>query len=274
MTTKIVDLSQEIWNGSVMWPRLAADVQLMAGTFNGVRSTGWHDLNHPGWPDIGIKPPYNRGGKGLGRYVGHLHAATHVDAPIYCIPEGVTADRIPLENLYGTGVILDMRHKEKWDTITAEDFESATPRIESGDFVVVNTGWQTWLKPNRAYEYYHYYPGLLPDAAQWLIDKKVKAIAGTWPVCDHSLSFIPLEKNMPWLLNDYIRENGKPPGEAFSGGFEACLTMLLKAGVSCIQNAGGDIDGVTGTRCTLAAWPFRMEETDAALVRLVAIVED
>ena len=276
MATKIIDLSQEIWNGAVMWPRFAADVRLAAGTFNGIRSTGWGGLNHPGWPDTGMPAPFNRGiaGLGIARWIGHLHAATHVDAPIYCIPEGITADKIPLENLYGTGVIIDMRRKGKWDTITAEDFKNATPRIEPGDFVVVNTGWQKHLKPNRNYEYYNYYPGLLLDAAEWLVEKKVKAIAGTWPVCDHSLSFTPLKKNMPWLYNDYVREKGREPGEEFSRGFEACLTLLLKNGISCIQNAGGDIDEVTGMRCTLCAWPFRMEETDGAMVRLVAILEE
>jgi kynurenine formamidase len=176
--------------------------------------------------------------------------------------------------LYGTGVIIDMRHKGKWDIITAEDFEKATPKIEEGDFVVVNTGWQKRLAPDNtiAYEYYNYYPGLVPSAAEWLIKKKVKAIAGTWPVCDHSLSFAPLEKNMPWLYNDYKRETGKEPGAGL-GGFEECLTMLLKSGIVCIQNAGGDIDEVTGKRCKLCAWPFRMEETDGAMVRLVAMVE-
>jgi kynurenine formamidase len=49
--------------------------------------------------------------------------------------------------------------------------------------------------------------------------------------------------------------------------------MLLRAGISCIHNAGGDIDDVTGKRMTLAAWPFRMEETDAGMVRLVAFEE-
>ena len=78
---------------------------------------------------------------------------------------------------------------------------------------------------------------------------------------------------MPWLYNDYVRETGKEPEEEFCSGFEACLTMLLKNGISCIQNAGGDIDEVTGKRCTLAAFPFRMEETDGAMVRLVAIIE-
>ncbi len=276
MATKIVDLSQLIWDGSAMWPRLVGEVQIRARAFAGIRSTGWHNLNHPGWHDMGWPFPFNQSVPGgqVGGYVGHLHAATHVDAPIYCIPGGLNADQIPLENLYGTGVIIDMRHKGKWDTITAEDFEKATPKIEAGDFVVVNTGWQKCLEPNKAYEYYHYYPGLLPSAAEWLVKKKVKALAGTWPVCDHSLSFAPLEKNMPWLYNDYVREKGKAPGPEFSGGFEACLTMLLKNGTSCIQNAGGDIDQVTGKRCTLCAWPFRLEDADAAMVRLVAIIEE
>ena len=77
---------------------------------------------------------------------------------------------------------------------------------------------------------------------------------------------------MPWLYNDYKRETSKEPGEGL-GGFEECLTMLLKNGITCIQNAGGDIDQVTGKRCTLCAWPFRMEEADGAMVRLVAIVD-
>jgi kynurenine formamidase len=274
MATKYTDLSQLIWNGAAMWPRFAKDIQIGAGTFTGIRSTGWNGENHPGWYDMGQPFPFNEGWGEMHNFgwVGHLHVATHVDAPVYCIPEGLAVDKIPLENFYGTGVIIDMRHKGKWDTITADDFEKATPKIEAGDFVVINTGWQTWLKPQKAYEYYNYYPGLVPSAAQWLIEKKVKAIAGTWPVCDHSLSFAPLKKNMPWVYNDYVRETGKEPGQGL-GGFEECLTLLLKNGITCIQNAGGDIDQVTGKRCKLSAWPFLMEDADAAMVRLVAMQE-
>ena len=279
MTEKLYDLSPLFEDGATMWPRFANEIQVRARAFAGVRSTGWHNENHPGWFDMGQPFPFQESLPGgmAGAWVGHLHVGTHVDAPIYCIPEGITADKIPLENLYGTGVIIDMRNKGKWGIITAEDFEKATPKIEAGDFVVVNTGWQKWLRPDKGYEYYHYYPGLLPSAAEWLVKKKVKAIAGTWPTCDHSLSFAPLEplgKCMPQLHHDYVRETGKEPGPEFSYGFEGCLTMLLKNGVSCIENAGGDIDEVTGIRCTLCAWPFRMEDTDGAMVRLVALVEE
>ncbi|MFC2006724.1 cyclase family protein [Chloroflexota bacterium] len=272
MTTKLYDLSQLFWRGSVMWPRFVADIPGgPVRSFGGIRSTSWRNKNHPGWYDMTWPFPLNQAPAQVPW--GHLHAGTHVDAPVYCIPGGITADKIPLENLYGTGVVLDFRHKKKWDTITAADLEKATPKIEPGDIVLMNTGWHAWLKPDKAYEYYHYYPGLVQSASEWLINKKIKAVAGTWPVCDHSLSFAPLEKWMPWLYNDYKRETGKEPGKEF-GNFEGNLTMFLKNGISCIQNAGGDIDQVTGKRCTLAAWPFRLEETDGAMVRLVAIIEE
>jgi len=285
MAEKIYDLSQLFWPGAAMWPHLVSDIQYGRDSFIGVRSTGWHGLNHPGWFDMGGQPgmsesiPMNPAIHAHG-WIGHMHPGTHMDAPIYLMPEGITTDKIPLENAWGTGVIIDMRHKGKWDTITAEDFEKATPKIEAGDFVVVNTGWHEWLSEEcrdsiKTYEYYNYYPGLVPSAAEWLIKKKVKAIAGTWPVCDHSLSFAPLKQYMPWVYNDYKRETGgKEPDKEIKGlgGFEECLTMLLKAGITCIQNAGGDINQATGKRYwRFAAWPLRWEETDASMVRLVAI---
>jgi kynurenine formamidase len=35
--------------------------------------------------------------------------------------------------------------------------------------------------------------------------------------------------------------------------------LLLSKGIVTIENAGGDIDEVTGKRCTIAAFPFRCE---------------
>jgi kynurenine formamidase len=40
-----------------------------------------------------------------------------------------------------------------------------------------------------------------------------------------------------------------------------------------IENAGGDVDQITGQRCTIAAFPFRCELADGGMVRLVAIFE-
>ena len=78
---------------------------------------------------------------------------------------------------------------------------------------------------------------------------------------------------MPWLYNDYKRETGQDPNEEFPK-FEPCLPMLIESGISCIQNAGGDIDQVTGKRCKFFALPCRLMEADASMVRFVAIVEE
>ncbi len=266
MSYKIYDLSQPIVAGTPMWPRIGPDAQFGGNAFSGIYGT---PNNHPGWP-IGPRWPASLRAGGNGGYIGTMHPATHMDAPIYCIEDGISVDKIPLENCYGTGVVVDMRKKKKWDKITADDFENATPKIKAGDFVVVNTGWN---KEWPTYAYWHYYPGLVPSAAEWLIKKKVKAIAGTWATIDHSLAFAPLETVMPWLINDYKRETGKEfPSKEFPD-FEPCLPMLLEKGISCIQNAGGDIDEVTGKHCTFFALPMRLMEADASMVRLVAIIE-
>ncbi|MFC2044624.1 cyclase family protein [Chloroflexota bacterium] len=259
MAKKLYDLSPSLTttSGAVMWPKLAPDVVHTQGPF----SRGVSRANTPSWP-LSWRT-------GVG-FVGHMHGGTHVDAPIYCIDGGVAIEKVPLENLYGTGVVVDMRYLKKWDKITAEDFEKAKPSIQEGDFVVVNTGWQRFYGQEQNYVYYHHYPGLVPTAAEWLIKKKVKAVAGTWPTCDHSLAFAPLQHWLPHLLREYKKEIGKDPGEEFPS-FEPCLTKLIENGISCIQNAGGDIDQVTGQRCILAAFPFVVERADAGMVRLVAI---
>ena len=85
-------------------------------------------------------------------YTGTLHAATHMDAPSHVLHPsegGIMLDKVPLENCYGTGVVVDFRYMKKWDIVTAGDLEKAEPRIESGDFVVFNTGWhQLWRVNN------------------------------------------------------------------------------------------------------------------------------
>ena len=247
-------------------------------------TTPW-DTNVPFWPHVGDadvvysrlvqhSAGYGKGGatKQAARFEGVLHMGTHIDAPLHCIDQGMTVGQIPLENCYGTGVIVDFRHMEKWHKISAEDFEKATPKIEPGDFVVCNTGWHKWWYV-KDYVYFNHYPGLVPSGAEWLIKKKVKGIAGTWGALDHPCAHAPLRQLEPWLYDEYTKETGRDPDEEYPV-YEPCHTLLLSNGITSIENAGGDIDAVTGMRCTIAAFPWRFMEGDGCMVRLVAIVDD
>jgi len=40
-----------------------------------------------------------------------------------------------------------------------------------------------------------------------------------------------------------------------------------------IENVGGDIDKVTGRRCTFALFPWNWERGDGCIIRLVAIID-
>ena len=90
-------------------------------------------------------------------YTGTLHAGTHMDAPSHVLHPsegGIMLDKIPLENCFGTGVVVDFRYMKKWQIVTPNDLEKAKPKIESGDFVVFNTGWHKYWRYDN-YEYYN-----------------------------------------------------------------------------------------------------------------------
>jgi kynurenine formamidase len=247
-------------------------------------------IDTPLWPFPGARQDliFPRG-EYLGRfhkrtctYTGTLHAGTHMDAPIHVLHREELVDEkksgyylaeIPLESCIGTGVILDMRGYEEWHIFTPEDFEKAAKKdgleIREGDWVVCNTGYHHYWRINND-KYFNYYPGLGPEVAAWLtFEKKIKGITGTWGATDSPLWHYPLRETMPWLDKAYRKATGKDPDVLFPE-YEPCHRLFMKHGVVTVENAGGEIDEVTGRRMIIAAFPFKCEVADGGFVRLVA----
>ena len=228
-------------------------------------------------------------------YTGTLHAATHMDAPNHVLHleevdrerNGYSLNEIPLEYCIGTGVVLDMRHLrdefeakfgdglhgDLWKVLMPEDFEAACKKdgleIRQYDWVVVNTGWHHYWRVNND-KYFNYYAGMGPEVAKWLIhEKKIKGITGTWGATDAPLWHHPLNEQMPWLDKIYRQATGNDPAKLFPD-YEPCHRLFTQAGVCTVENAGGDIDEVTGKRMIIAAFPFRCEMADGGFVRLTA----
>jgi len=271
--TKIWDLSQPWGVDTPLWP------------FPGSRQ----DLIFPRGQYLG------RFHKRTMTYTGTLHAGTHMDAPVHVLHEeevdrernGYFFHEIPLEYCIGTGVILDMRHlrdefEAKWKTgfepdlwyeLKPEDFIKACEKdgleIRENDWVIVNTGFHHYWRINND-KYFNYYPGMGPEVAKWLIhEKHIKGIAGTWGATDAPLWHYPLKEQMPWLDTAFRKATGKNPDELFPD-YEPCHRLFMQHGVCTIENAGGDIDEITGRRMIIAAFPFRCEVADGGFVRLVA----
>jgi kynurenine formamidase len=100
-----------------------------------------------------------------------VHHGTHVDAPRHFIDDGPPMDEVPLERLYGPGVIwrLDLPPRAP---IAAADLERATPRIREGDIVLLDTGW--WRQVNTAS--YEEHPSLTGEASEWLVAHGAKLV--------------------------------------------------------------------------------------------------
>ncbi len=85
------------------------------------------------------------------------HGGTHLDAPIHFHKGGLSADRLPLEQLMGPAVVIDVRARTAKDAdyrLTVDDvaaWEKANGRIPRGAFVLLRTGWGLKWPDARAY---------------------------------------------------------------------------------------------------------------------------
>ncbi len=101
-----------------------------------------------------------------------VHLGTHVDSPRHFIQDGPTFDEIPLERLYGPGVVWRLDCRE-YRVIEAEDLGAMEPKLRRGDMLLLDTGW-TQLAGTEAYERH---PSLSEAAALWLVNQGVKLLA-------------------------------------------------------------------------------------------------
>jgi kynurenine formamidase len=130
-----------------------------------------------------------------------VHVATHVDAPRHFLLDGPAMEAVPLDRLMGPGVVLRLEQRPN-GIIEADDLARATPRIEPGDIVAINTGWATrWGTPDWDHQ-----PSLSLDAAHWLVERRVKLLAVDTPTPD-----LPLERRPPnftWPVHHLLLGHG------------------------------------------------------------------
>lgn len=121
------------------------------------------------------------------------HGGTHIDAPIHFAKGRQTLDQIPLDNLVGAGVRIDVSEQCARDRdyrITIQDFErweATHGRIPDRTIVLLDTGFArfwparqdylgTELRGSEGVSALHF-PGLHPEAAAWLAgERRIKAV--------------------------------------------------------------------------------------------------
>lgn len=230
---------------------------------------------NPGDPDIRIERAVYHAAHGVlsQRITTIMHVSTHLNAPLHLVQGGIDVAAVPIDLLFGNGVVLDIP-KGRWEYVTAADLETAAPGVEKGDIVLINTGWHK--KYSDSQEYFGQGPGLSKDAAQWLVDRGASLVGVDTAYVDHPLATSlglhrggPLMKRLPKL---YETETGRSAKADFPE-WNPAHKLLLRAGIPTIENVGGDLAEVSGKRCTIHAYPWRFSQGDACVVRLMAMFD-
>lgn len=236
---------------------------------------GMYTPIHPGYEEIRLERITYHAKQGVmtQKIQTIFHTSTHVNAPIHLLPGAAGVGEIALEHFFGSGVVLSIP-KGKWSLIEPADLEKAKPHIAAGDIVIINTGWHR--KYSDSQEYFGRAPGLSKRAAQWLVGKKVKLVGVDTSTVDHPMATsIGPHRNGPqikYLLPEYKAATGRDAIADFPE-WNAAHRTLLAAGIPTVENVGGDLDEVSGKRCTFQGFPWRWLEGDACVIRLVAIFD-
>lgn len=185
------------------------------------------------------------------------HGGTHLDAPIHFHEGGLSVDRLPIEQLIGPAVVIDVRAQAAKDRdyrLTRADvlaWEKAHGAIPRGAFVMLRTGWgQRW--PDRL-SYFGdatpgettklHFPSYGVEAARYLVnERKVAALGADVASIDYGPSA------------DFIVH------QVASG-----------AGVIGLENVAR-LEALPAKGATIIALPMKIEGGSGGPVRIVALV--
>jgi kynurenine formamidase len=121
------------------------------------------------------------------------HGGTHIDAPIHFAQGHPTVDKIPLERLIGSAVVIDVTAQSDGNAdyqVTQDDFarfEKEHGAIPPDAIVLIRTGFSrrwpdaarylgTATRGEEGAKLLHF-PGLHPDAAKWMVaNRRISAI--------------------------------------------------------------------------------------------------
>jgi kynurenine formamidase len=99
------------------------------------------------------------------------HQGTHVDAPFHFLADGAPIDRIPLEQVAGPAILVDLADKAPRSSIEPADLDVV--ELVPGDRLVYRLGWdRVWPDP----AYFTDMPRLSVAAARWLAERRLALV--------------------------------------------------------------------------------------------------
>jgi len=181
------------------------------------------------------------------------HYGTHLDAPAHFPPGKTTVDQIPVKQLFGPAVVIDVRAEGAKDAdyqlrpARVQEWEKRNGRIQEGAIVLLRTGWASRWPDAQKYRNQDaqgkmHFPGFSLEAAKLLIERKISGLG-----CDT-------------MSVDY----------GASGDF-AVHHLALGAGLYHLENLA-DLSGLPETGPYLVVAPIKLEGGSGGPARVFALL--
>ena len=216
------------------------------------------------------------------------HMGTHLDAPRHFVTGGMTIDEIPLDWLYGPGVIVDLSDEIDELDVYTQKKKKKRVEVKEGDLLILHTGWHKYAQfgemPDEE-KYIHRHPGAHPDMVPWLLEKKIHIWGVDCVSTDHPMD-LPIGRFLGKGMFghcDRVRalceeKFGKEGVEKLFPDEDYQLTHNKLFPYNCmhIENLGGDIAApeLQNKRLTIGCFPWKFKGGEAAFARVIAFVEE
>ncbi len=222
--TRVIDLTHPFDADAIYWPT-AQPFELTVDAHGYSEDSTWYASN---------------------QFRASEHGGTHMDAPIHFAAEGLTNEAIPLEQLMGPAVVIDVSdfcEKDPDYQLQVKDiegWESMYGQIPEGAIVFMRTGWHrkwgdreayfgsaTWQDPTTLH-----FPGFSEEVARFLTEERsIDAVGLDTPSIDSGASTgflahrVFAGANMPGFEN--VAHLNRIPDQ---GAFIIALPMMITGG--------------------------------------------
>lgn len=204
------------------------------------------------------------------------HCGTHMDGPLHFCSNGKDIASIPLDRLYGPGVIVDISELGEYGIIKPHHITSKV-EVKKGDILIWHTGFHhhAYCEPEAdETKYFCKHPGPDHEMVKWAREMELRWIGVDCGSADHPMNTV-IKRLRPDLAEECEKKLGKSLDSIFKvEDYQMMHTKLFPYDIIHAENLGGDIDKLLNQRVTIGAFPWRFVGGESCICRIVAFIEE
>jgi arylformamidase len=203
---------------------------------------------------------------------------------------GRTISDIPLTELCGPGVIVDLSDVVSDYSLYSPEMITDRVQVNEGDILIINTGYHkyAWDQPdvynedaqggidNKEFGFLVRHPGPSPEFFPWALKMKLKVIGVDCGCAEH-----PMNTNLRTMhVREFEKAEAKLQQETGSSWdelfppeeyYELTHLKMPKAHLLLAESIGGEIDKLNNQRAWIMIQPIPFMEVEAAWCRTMAV---